>query len=443
MSKEIRISDLIIPKFRKAFNDTEHTHLIITSGRAGTKSSFGGIRDIYKIISDDNCSTVVMRKFHNKLKKTVYKETLRGIHRLGLNKKRDFKITVSPMEIQYKKNGNTIYFTGNDSIDDTKGMIDESKPIKRVVIDELTEFFDKGDGEDELSNIEATFIRGNDEEFQMVYFFNPPKNPAAPVMKWLEKMKQRPDVLHIHVDYRDVPISWLGKKLIESAEIMKRMDERLYNWVWLGQSIGLDELIYYMFNRALHIKDPPDRPDVIGIGIDYGQMNATTYQPYGVYLHQKKVMGLAEYYHCGREQGQKSPSEYAKDFREFAEQIEKKYHCYVRMAFIDPSAKGLAEEIKRQVPRIKIVDADNTVKTGIGRVQKLMSFQVLSFCPEQKHLAEEMELYGYKPESIEKGKEEPLKENDHCQDATRYCIMGLWKWVRMFLPAADREDDAS
>ncbi|WP_281693848.1 phage terminase large subunit, partial [Holdemania filiformis] len=141
MSKEIRISDLIIPKFREAFNDTEHTHLIITLGRAGTKSSFGGIRDIYKIISDDNCSTVVMRKFHNKLKKTVYKETLRGIHRLGLNKKRDFKITVSPMEIQYKKNGNTIYFTGNDSIDDTKGMIDESKPIKRVVIDELTEFF--------------------------------------------------------------------------------------------------------------------------------------------------------------------------------------------------------------------------------------------------------------------------------------------------------------
>ena len=47
------------------------------------------------------------------------------------------------MEIRYLKNGNTIYFTGNDSIDDTKGMIDENKPIKLVILDELTEFFDK------------------------------------------------------------------------------------------------------------------------------------------------------------------------------------------------------------------------------------------------------------------------------------------------------------
>ena len=31
------------------------------------------------------------------------------------------------MQITYKKNGNTIYFTGNDSIDDTKGIIDEDK----------------------------------------------------------------------------------------------------------------------------------------------------------------------------------------------------------------------------------------------------------------------------------------------------------------------------
>ena len=60
-----------------------------------------------------------MRKFHNKLYKTVYKEFLRAIKRLGISKKK-FKITKSPMQITYKKNGNTIYFTGNDSIDDTK-----------------------------------------------------------------------------------------------------------------------------------------------------------------------------------------------------------------------------------------------------------------------------------------------------------------------------------
>lgn len=47
------------------------------------------------------------------VKKTVYKEILRAITRLKLPKD-DFKITVSPMEIKYKPNGNTIYYCYHD-----------------------------------------------------------------------------------------------------------------------------------------------------------------------------------------------------------------------------------------------------------------------------------------------------------------------------------------
>ncbi len=140
--RQIKLSDLIIPKYYNSFNDTRYTHKIFTSGRAGTKSSRGGIKAIHKIVSDDNCSVVVIRKTHNKLRKTVFKECLRAITRLKLDKN-DFKITVSPMEIKYKKNQNTIIFTGNDGLDDTKGIIDENKPIKLVILDEITEFFDK------------------------------------------------------------------------------------------------------------------------------------------------------------------------------------------------------------------------------------------------------------------------------------------------------------
>lgn len=82
---------------------------------------------------------VVLRKRHNKLRKTVYKEMLRGINRLQVPKNR-FVIGKSPMEITYKKHGTTMYFAGSDGIDDTKGIIDEDKPIKLVMLDELTEF---------------------------------------------------------------------------------------------------------------------------------------------------------------------------------------------------------------------------------------------------------------------------------------------------------------
>lgn len=421
-----------------------YKHIILTSGRAGTKSSFAAIRTDYQIVSDRHGSVVVLRKHHNKLRKTVYKEMLRGINRLQIPKNR-FYITKSPMEITYKKYNTTIYFSGSDGIDDTKGIIDEDKPIKLVIIDEATEFFDDGEGEAELANIEATFVRGNvDNDFQMIYLFNPPKNPNAPIMAWLQKMERRPDTIHIHTTYQDVPEAWLGKALIDSAEAMRLVDPKMYNWVWGGECVGVDELIYYMFSQS-HIEDELPEAEKktigeIGIGIDYGQKNPTVFEAFGIDYNHRCLRGLDEYYHSGRESGQKSPSEYAADFKSFCEKLEREYNRKISWIFIDPSAKGLAEEIKRLVPDISIKDADNTVKLGISRVQKLLSFGCLKLSRKQPWLIKEMGLYQYDEKSIEKGKEEVLKINDHCQDGTRYAVMGMWKKIKYFLPVAVRDD---
>ena len=162
------------------------------------------------------------------------------------------------MEITYKKHNTTMYFSGSDGIDDTKGIIDEDKPIKLVVLDELTEFFDDGEGEDELANIEATFVRGNKAGFQMIYLYNPPKNPNATINLWCKKMEEREDCIHIHTSYKDVPVDWLGQDLIDSAEAMMRADIKMYRWTWLGEPTGVDDLIYYMFSAEKHIYQPED-----------------------------------------------------------------------------------------------------------------------------------------------------------------------------------------
>lgn len=435
----------MIPKYQKIFNDTRHKHIILTSGRAGTKSSYAAIKADYQLVSDPFGSVVVLRKHHNKLRKTVYKEMLRGINRLGIDKDK-FDIGKSPMEITYRRYGTTMYFSGSDGIDDTKGIIDEDKPIKLVVLDELTEFFDDGEGEDELANIEATFVRGNHSGFQMIYLFNPPKNPNAPINLWCKKMEQRPDCIHIHTDYRDVPVEWLGQDLIDSAKAMEKSDPKMYRWTWLGEAIGIDELIYYMYSARNRYRPEEDVYRLIGIGVDYGQQNATTYQPYGLNLDRKRLEGLIEYYHSGRDTGhQKSPSEYAMDFIELTEQLHEKYKCSCFYVFIDPSAAGLAEEIKRQAVtcdyQISIKPAENEVKVGIQRVQKCLSYGVLTVSPMQSKLDWELGLYEYDKKSIEKGKEEPVKENDHGCDATRYCVMGMWSKIKYFLPPADREGD--
>ena len=441
----VKISELIIPKYQRIFNNRNIRHIILTSGRAGTKSSFAAILADYRLVSDAHGSVVCLRKHHNKLRKTVYKEMLRGINRLKIPKK-EFDITKSPMEIRYRRTGATIYFSGSDGIDDTKGIIDEDKPIKLVILDELTEFFEDGEGEDELQNIEATFIRGNASGFQMVYLYNPPKNPNAPVNQWCRKMEKRPDCVHIHTDYRDVPEEWLGKDLIESAELMKSLDEKQYNWVWLGISTGIDDLIYYMFSQE-HRKEPEKAHfRMIGIGVDYGQQNATTYQAAGVNINKHRLEGLGEYYHSGRESGkQKSPSDYAKDLIQFTDQLHETYSCGVFNVFIDPSAAGLAEEIRRLAVQnrtysISLKPAENEVGLGIQRVQKLLTYQVMSVSEKQENLIREMGTYAYDPKSIEAGKEKPMKVDDHCCDAWRYLVMGLWSKMKYFLPAGEREE---
>lgn len=436
----------MIPKYQTIFNDSRHKHIILTSGRAGTKSSYAAIKADHQIISDQNGSVVVLRKHHNKLRKTVYKEMLRGINRLQVSKKK-FNITKSPMEITYKKYGTTIYFSGSDGIDDTKGIIDEDKPIKLVILDELTEFFDDGEGEDELANIEATFVRGNKSGFQMIYLYNPPKNPNAPINVWCKKMEQRPDCLHIHTDYRDVPVEWLGQDLIDSAETMKAVDEKMYRWTWLGEPVGVDELIYYMFSDR-HRSKPEDGRiyERVYVGGDYGQQNATTYQAFALDSYRKQFTGLGEYYHSGRETGrQKSPSEYAQDFVAFTDQLHEEYGVQVFYIFLDPSAKGLQEEIKRASRNLDytviIRDAENDVALGISRVQKCLAFMTLTIAPAQKNAIREFGLYEYDKKSIEKGKEVPVKENDHCCDAIRYAVMGAWSRISHWLPQETEEEE--
>lgn len=449
MPKVVKISGIVIPKYMPVFNNKRIKHIILTSGRAGTKSSFAAIRADYQLVSDANGSVVVLRKHHNKLRKTVYKEMLRGINRLQIPKNK-FYITKSPMEITYKKYGTTIYFSGSDGIDDTKGIIDEDKPIKLVIIDEATEFFDDGDGEDELANIEATFVRGNEGGFQMIYLYNPPKNPNAPVNEWCKKMEQRKDCIHIHTDYRDVPEKWLGPDLIETAKAMEKADPKMYRWVWLGESIGVDELIYYMFKPDIHVYDSEEcsREEKeaigeIGVGVDYGQQNPTVFEAAGIDYDKQVLRGLREYYHSGRESGkQKSPSEYAKDLKTFCDEIEEEYKRVVSYIFIDPSAAGLIEEVRRLVPHIPVIPAKNDVKLGISRVQKLLGFNKLLISNKQTMLIKEMGLYQYDAKSIKNGKEVPVEESDHCQDANRYLCMGMWKFIKYMLPEAERGDNS-
>lgn len=91
----------------------------------------------------------------------------------------------------------------------------------------------------------------------------------------------------------------------------------------------------------------------------------------GVNINKRRIEGIDEFYHSGRDSGkQKSPSDYAKELIKFTDALHEEYSCSAFYVFIDPSAKGLAEEIKRLAMQsrkygIVIKDAENDVSVGI------------------------------------------------------------------------------
>lgn len=62
--KKVKISEIVIPKYLPLFNDRKHRHIILTSGRAGTKSSYVSITTDFRIMDENNASCVVLRNVH-------------------------------------------------------------------------------------------------------------------------------------------------------------------------------------------------------------------------------------------------------------------------------------------------------------------------------------------------------------------------------------------
>ena len=234
----MRLKDVIAPTFWTTFK-SKKPRQIDKGGRGSTKTSKNALKIAYHCNKEINCSAVILRNHQNTLRDSVYKEMKRALKRLQLKEKIHYDALLKPMQIKLW-NRNNVYFAGADDYEQLKGMIDENTPIKIVWFEELTGFKD----EEQIEQIIATFSRGNDDWFIVIFSFNPPKNKYHWVNRWVEKMEQRDDVLITKSDYRTVPEKWLGQMFINEAERMKKFDYKRYRWIYLGDVIGLEGLIY-------------------------------------------------------------------------------------------------------------------------------------------------------------------------------------------------------
>ncbi len=244
-------------------------------------------------------------------------------------------------------------------------------------------------------------------------------NPEGPShyfkLNWLDQADAK-NMIHIHFNMDDNP---------SLSDAVKARYKGLYSGVFyqrmiLGLWVMAEGAIYDMFlDHCLYSDDAlPDFQECPRwreyIAIDYGTQNAT------VFLHiiddGEKVWVHDEWYHSGREsQRQKTDAEYADALREFME--------WKRMPLVimDPSAASFKAELRKRGLSIKA--ANNDVLNGIRNVQTMFQTGRLLVNKDRcKNLIRELQGYVWDKKACERGKEEPLKTNDHGPDALRYYI---------------------
>ena len=408
----MKLSSQIAPSFIHTFK-SHKTHQIYKGGRGSTKTSMISLKIVYNCLNENNCSVVVLRKHQNQLRKSVYKEIKRACARLGLVENVHYTSTVSPMEIKFIQNGNTIYFAGGDDFETVKGTIDENKLIKIVWFEELTGW----DNSEDIDQIVATFTRGNNDWFMSLYSYNPPKNKFAWINKWCESMRLRDDCLVSETDYRTVPEEWLGKMFIDEAERMKKFDNKRYKWIYLGEVIGMEGMIYNPETIEYVDKDYISKNKLNILYLDFSvdgghQTSATTCGCFG-YANDGYWYLLDTYYYSPNEKPRKkAPSELSKDIFNFEISMIKMWKTGEDQETIDSAEGALRNQLYADYgKRFHPVNKGKSKEELIDYSQSFLAkgkFRVL-LNNNNKIFKKENENYMWKEGSIEKGKPEPDK----------------------------------
>ncbi|MBQ6852386.1 MAG: PBSX family phage terminase large subunit [Oscillospiraceae bacterium] len=234
---------------------------VLEGGRGGLKSSFIALKIVELIKNNPELHACATRQVSNTLKDSVYANLKWAINTLGLAEEFNFK--VSPLEIVYKKTGQTIYFRGLD--DETK--LKSIKPPFGYIGILWKEEKDQMKGAEQERSVNQSVLRGGDISYDFSSY-NPPKSKSA----WVNKEKLIPNekrVIH-RSSYLEAPPEWLGKKFIEDAEHLKEVNPAAYAHEYMGEANG-DGGNVFEFLEVREITDEEIAAmDRIHQGVDWG-----------------------------------------------------------------------------------------------------------------------------------------------------------------------------
>lgn len=234
---------------------------VLEGGRGSLKSSFWSLKIIEIIKNNPDVHACITRQVAGTLKDSVYAGMKWAINELGLTD--EFECKVSPLEIRYKKTGQTIYFRGLD--DETK--LKSIKPEFGYIGILWKEEKDQMKGPEAERSVNQSVLRGGDLSWDFSSY-NPPKSKDSWVNK--EKLIQNPNRVIHHSTYLDAPPEWLGKKFLDDAEHLKEVNPEAYEHEYMGIPNGAGGNVFDNIEIRTITDAEIARFDRIYQGVDFG-----------------------------------------------------------------------------------------------------------------------------------------------------------------------------
>lgn len=259
-----RLSEMMAPSFydvHRRIRAGGIDELVAKGGRGSTKSSFVSLELILLLLKHPDCHAVVMRRYQNRLRRSVYPQICWAIAELRLSSR--FHCTVSPMECTYLPTGQKILFFGLDDPGKLKSIKVPFGYIGIAWFEELDQFA----GPEQIRNAEQSLFRGGSFSFAFKSF-----NPPAAARNWANRyvLENRPGRLVHQSDYRSVPTEWLGPRFLADAEHLRTTDLTAYRHDYLGEVVGSGTAVFENLKIEPIPQEKKEQFERLYMGIDWG-----------------------------------------------------------------------------------------------------------------------------------------------------------------------------
>lgn len=213
----------------------------------------------------------------------------------------------------------------------------------------------------------------------------------------------------------------------------------------LGDWVGAEGSIYDQLDEKLHTRPAPPRDRWLAafVGIDYGTSNPT----HAILMvlatddrGEPALYAVSEWEHDGRKKGSLTDAVISKRIALWlTPQLDGT--GLTPMVVLDPSAASLRTQMRADGwPGLR--SADNRVDVGIRNTASLFAggrlFIDTMRCPV---LWRQLVGYVWDPKALERGVEQPKKENDHGCDGLRYEVQAARMVWRQWMPDLAAADD--